>query len=110
MTVVHHPRVAWEGARVFVAAADTDTYWWLGDMVGRYLGVMYQLKLAETRLRLQSEDAAIAEIRLRPQVQDIPHAETGAWRARLTDLLHDRPDLTGILVQLIEETTERLPR
>ncbi|MCC5582029.1 MULTISPECIES: hypothetical protein [Microtetraspora] len=94
--IIHRPRVAWEGARVFVRAAPSDAYWWLGDMVGHYLGVMYQLKLAETRLRLQLEDVVPEEI--------------GAWRFRLDELLRDRPELTGLLGDLIEETSYRLPR
>ncbi|MGI8336571.1 hypothetical protein ACRYCC_42075 [Actinomadura scrupuli] len=95
MSVIHRPRVAWEGARAFVAAANTDAYWWLSEMVGRYLGVMYELQLAETRLRLQLEDE--------------PFAETAAWRARLDDLLYDQAELTPLVLQLVSETTDRLP-
>lgn len=96
MTVIHHPRVAWEGARVFVPAATGDAYWWLSDMVGLHLGVMYEFDLATTRLRLQREDQLFAEI--------------GAWRVRLEDLLRDRPELAPLLVQLTAETAGRLPR
>jgi hypothetical protein len=96
MGVINQPRVAWEAARAFVAAVNTDAYWWLSDMVGQYLGVMYQLNLAETRLRLQLEDASFAE--------------TAVWRARLEELLHHHPDLTPLLLQLVAETADRLPR
>jgi hypothetical protein len=96
MSVIHRPRVAWEGACVFVAAANADAYYWLSDMVGEYLGVIYQLKLAETRIRLQAEDAS--------------HAEAGAWRARLDELLHHRPELTPLVHQLVTETSGRLSR
>ncbi|GGS85703.1 hypothetical protein GCM10010156_50350 [Planobispora rosea] len=96
MTVVHQPRVAWEGARAFVSAADSDAYWWLTDMVGRYFGTAYQLNLAETRLRLQREDAVFPE--------------TGAWRVRLEDLLRARPELAPLLAQLTVETSDRLHR
>jgi hypothetical protein len=64
-------------------------------MIGQQLGVTYAMKLADTRRRLQSEDASFAE--------------TGAWRARLDDLLQSRPDLTPRILQLIEETSSRLP-
>ncbi|GIN05462.1 hypothetical protein [Planomonospora venezuelensis] len=96
MTVVHRPRVALEGARAFVAAASSEVYWWLTDMTGTHLGVLYQLRLAETRLRLQREDAEFTEI--------------GAWRVRLEDLLHERPDLAPFLLRLTGEISERLPR
>ncbi|GIH79581.1 hypothetical protein [Planobispora longispora] len=96
MSVVHQPRVAWEGARAFVAAADSDAYWWLTDAVGRSLGAVYQLNLAETRLRLRREDAVFAE--------------TGAWRVRLEDLLRARPELAPLLVRLTAETSGRLLR
>jgi hypothetical protein len=96
MTVLHRPRVAWEAARVFVAATDDDAYWWLSEMVGRYLGLMFQFKLSETRLRLGRE-GAFAEF-----------AEMGAWRARIEELLQDRPDLLPLVFELVTETSTRL--
>lgn len=96
MNVLHPRRVAWEGARTFVSAANADAYWWLTDTVGRYLGVMYQLKLAETRLRLQADE-------------DATFSETGAWRARLDELLDHQPDLAPLLTQIIAETARLNP-
>ncbi|MEU8382958.1 hypothetical protein [Streptosporangium sp. NPDC048865] len=96
MTVVHHPRVAWEGARAFVNAADDNVYWWLGDMVGRSLGVTHQTRLSMTRVRLQREDAW--------------PAETAAWRVRLEEMLDERPDLAPVVLQLVTETSRRLSR
>ncbi|WP_431913113.1 hypothetical protein [Nonomuraea jabiensis] len=98
MAVLHPRRVAWEGARTFVSAANTDAYWWLSDTVGHYLGLMYQLQLCETRMRLQATAEA-----------DAIYAETGAWRARLDELLDTHPATASILTQLISETTSRLP-
>jgi hypothetical protein len=97
MGVVHRPRVAWLAARAFVAAADADTFFWLSELVGRYLGVMYELKLAETRLRLSEGPEAV-------------FAEVAAWRAALEDLLDLQPALTPLLVQFITETEEQLAR
>ncbi|WP_436757859.1 hypothetical protein [Streptosporangium sp. V21-05] len=96
MTVVHHPRVAWEGARTFVNAAEDNVYWWLSDAVGRSLGVTHQTRLSETRLRLQRENAWLAE--------------TAAWRVRLEDMLQDRPELAPVVLQLVTETSRRLSR
>ncbi|WP_062428776.1 hypothetical protein [Herbidospora daliensis] len=96
MKALNARRVAWEGARVVVEASTAEAYWWVNDMIGRYLGVMYQLKLAETRLRLLEDD-------------EFTVAETGAWRARLDDLLAERPDLTPVVADLTKETSARLP-
>ncbi|MET7329558.1 hypothetical protein [Nonomuraea sp. NPDC005650] len=96
MAVLHPRRVAWEGARIFVSAADTDAYWWLSDTVGHRLGVAYQARLCETRMRLQADADAI-------------HQEAGAWRARLDQLLDTRRATAPILTQLIGETRSRLP-
>ncbi|MCW2942952.1 MAG: hypothetical protein JWN00_5937 [Actinomycetia bacterium] len=93
-SVPHPIRVAFEGARVFVAAANAEVYWWLSEMVRVHLGAMYGQKLAETRLRLQVEEASFAE--------------AGAWRALLEELLHNRPDLTPLMHQLVTETSHRL--
>ncbi|WP_155352182.1 hypothetical protein [Acrocarpospora macrocephala] len=95
MDVIHPQRVAWDTARVFVAATTADAYWWLSEMVGNHLGVTYQLKLAETRLRLLTEDASIAE--------------SGMWRVRLQDVIAERPELARVLIDLTRETAARLP-
>jgi hypothetical protein len=96
MGVVPQPRIAWEGARVFVTAASVDAYWWLSGMIAESLGVAYATKLADTRRRLQAEDVSFAE--------------TGCWRVRLEELLHSRPDLAPLVLRLVAETTARLSR
>ncbi|MEV4573479.1 hypothetical protein AB0K16_09455 [Nonomuraea jabiensis] len=102
MAVLHPRRVAWEGARTFVSAANTDAYWWLSDTVGHHLGRMYQSRLSETRRRLQAATEAATEA-------DAIYAEAGAWRARLDELLDAHPATASILAQLISETASRLP-
>jgi hypothetical protein len=99
MAALHPRRLAWEGARIFVFAANTDAYWWLSDTVGHYLGLMYQLQLCETRLRLQAEQ----------EDEEALYEEAGAWRARLDELLDTHPDAASILTQMIDETSARLP-
>jgi hypothetical protein len=96
MDVIHQERVAWEGARAFVAASGADAYWWLSEMIERNLGRTYQVCLATTRTRLQHEEASLAEI--------------GAWRVRLEDLLRVRPDVQPALLELVTETSARLGR
>ncbi|MCK2219267.1 hypothetical protein MF672_036550 [Actinomadura sp. ATCC 31491] len=96
MPAFHPRRVAWEGALAFVYAAATDAYWWLSEAVGHYLGLMYQLELCETRLRLQADE-------------EVFYGEAGAWRARLDELVDTRPAAVPVLAQIISETSARMP-
>jgi hypothetical protein len=96
-TIVHQPRVAWDGARVFVSAAPLGLYTWLSDQVGRQLGVTCQRQLAATRALLLSD--------VRPGAE---HVEAGVWRVRLEDLMRRRPELTEPLAALAQETSDRL--
>jgi hypothetical protein len=96
-SVIHQPRVAWDGARAFVAATTSTCYPWLSDQIGRELGVTYQRQLAETQELLMSD--------IEP---DLTHVEAGVWRVRLEDLLRYRPELTGMLAALVRETSAQL--
>ncbi|TQS23057.1 hypothetical protein [Microbispora sp. KK1-11] len=106
MAVIHRERVAWESARVFVAAATDDAYWWLGETLGRHLGHTYERDLTRTRARLhRDEPRPVQGVR-----EDALSAEVGAWRARIEGVLEERPELAAVLWQLIEETGRRLAR
>ncbi|MEU6428624.1 hypothetical protein ABZ860_22255 [Microbispora sp. NPDC046973] len=106
MTVIHRERVAWESARVFVAAATGDAYWWLGETLGRHLGQAYELDLTRTRLRLRRDEAQPGQgVR-----EDALSAEVGAWRARIEEVLTERPELAAVLSRVTEETGRRLGR
>jgi hypothetical protein len=94
MKVNSPPRLAFEGAVVFVEAAQRDAYWWLSDVVNIHLGPIYALNLAETRLRLAREEARLPE--------------AGAWRFRLEELLTQRPDLAPLVTQMVEGSADRL--
>ncbi|MGI5162400.1 hypothetical protein [Microbispora sp. CA-102843] len=109
MAVIHRERVAWESARVFVAAATADAYWWLGETLGRHLGQTYELDLTRTRSRLQRAEAQHAQ---GPHFagEDLLSAEVGAWRARIEGVLTERPELAAVLRQVTEETGRRLRR
>ncbi|MEU8119414.1 hypothetical protein AB0C21_11980 [Spirillospora sp. NPDC049024] len=87
MAAVSPQRVAFDAARVLVAAAGSDLCWWMSGEVGRCLGPGFEARLLETRLRLQREDAY--------------YKEAGCWRAVLEDVLHDRPELTEGLYSVI---------
>ncbi|MGW5266502.1 hypothetical protein ACWEQG_36465 [Microbispora sp. NPDC004025] len=107
MAVIHRERVAWESARVFVAAATDDAYWWLGETLGRHLGQTYELDLKRTRLRLRRDDDVPRAGRAH---EDALSAEVAAWRARIEDVLTERPEIAPVLRQVTEETRDRLRR
>ncbi|WP_329109772.1 hypothetical protein OG792_13205 [Micromonospora sp. NBC_01699] len=96
--VIHHPRVAWDTARVVVAAAETDeVFGWLTDRVATILGPEHRRELIDTRARLRWPTRANAEA-----------IEAGRWRARLQDALDDYPEAAEPLRQLATATTARL--
>lgn len=101
MAAFHPRRVSWEAARVFVAAAGTDVYWWLCEEIGSHLGVMYELRLAETRLRLAGAEDDMAAL-------DAAALEAVGWRGMLDGLLDEHPGCAPLLTQFIEETADRL--
>ncbi|WKU04418.1 hypothetical protein [Micromonospora sp. HUAS LYJ1] len=84
MQVLHHPRVAWDMARLIVAAVpDERLFDWLCTEVGALLGPEHAGALRDTRWRLQ------------PWARTTPDAaavEAGRWRVRLEDLLRTRPE------------------
>ncbi|MET7877710.1 hypothetical protein [Micromonospora profundi] len=90
MVALHQPRVAWEAARVLVGATrDEDLFDWLSVQVGDLLGPTCQESLERTRDQLRHDpDGTRASV------------ETGLWRARLEDVLRDRPGLAGELQSL----------
>ncbi len=91
---------------MFVAAATDDAYWWLGEALGRHLGQTYERDLTRTRTRLRRDEArSVQGVR-----EDVLSAEVGAWRARIEDVLEERPELAAVLWQMIEETGRRLSR
>ena len=96
--VIHQQRLAWDGARVIVRALESDyLYRWLNDELGTLLGRPYQQALSDSFNRLWWTERL-----------DAPQAEAGLWRARLADLLQQRPELAQPLQELIYEAVSRL--
>lgn len=84
MTVIHHPRVAWDTARVIVEAMpDEQLSAWIRQELGGLLGAAAQDALTDTRDRLRRAGDTRVPV------------ETGLWRVRLEDMLRERPELAG---------------
>jgi hypothetical protein len=84
MTVVHHPRVAWDTARLIVeAVSDEQLFAWLRQELGGLLGAAARDALTDTRDRLRRAGDARVPV------------EAGLWRVRLEDMLRERPELAG---------------
>jgi hypothetical protein len=96
--IIHQPRLAWDGARVFRAAAGSDEHSaWVTGRIGELLGPDHARAFADCRARL----------RWRPRA-DRSQVEAGMWRVRLEDLLRRRPELTEPLQALVADVAARL--
>ncbi|MEH1127289.1 hypothetical protein [Micromonospora sp. CPCC 206061] len=96
--IIHQPRLAWDGARAFVAAADTDhLYPWLGRRLATLLGPAYREALSESRWLVRLAER-----------EDAPFLETAKWRARLDDALRYHPELADGLRALTADVVFRM--
>jgi hypothetical protein len=96
--IVHNPRLAWDAARMIVRTLESDhPYAWLHDRLGALLGPAYQQALSDSWTRLWWTERI-----------DAPAAEAGLWRARLADVLQQRPDLARPLQELVFDGAARL--
>lgn len=87
-TVIHQPRVVWDGARAFVRAAFAPSFPEFAGQVHHLLGPEIYTALLDTRDRLYAESARTGGDR---GVFDL---EAGRWRVRLEELLRARPELS----------------
>ncbi|PZF87147.1 hypothetical protein [Micromonospora deserti] len=98
MPVIHHPRVAWDTARVLVGAVpDDDLFDWLTAKLGDLLGPDCEQALRETRDRLWWTTD-----------NDLFLVEAGRWRVRLEEALRSRPQTAEPLWQLSATATRLL--
>ena len=93
-TVIHQPRVAWDGACAFVRVAATPAYPVFADYVREWLGPQAFADLEETRERV------FANLVWNDGDRYCTDIEAGKWRVRLEDLLRHRPDLTATIIEL----------
>jgi hypothetical protein len=96
--VLHHPRLAWDGARAIVRMLESgQPYAWLAEQLGDLLGPEYRHALFDSWHRIWVTD--------RP---DAPQVEAGLWRVRLEDFLRAHPDRAMALLAFLHEATARL--
>lgn len=96
--IIHQPRLAFDGARGFVAGVESDRlYPWLSRRVAELLGPEYPEMLADSRRRV-----------LVPERDDAPLVEAAKWRARLDDALRRKPELSAGLRALIADIAFRM--
>jgi hypothetical protein len=100
VTVIHQPRVAWDGARAFVRAAGSAYYEGFANRVLQQLGSRLYGDFADTRQRLLTAFVETGGDRYAADV------EAGKWRVRLEDLLRERPEMAIPVLALIEESQE----
>ncbi|MDO3701736.1 hypothetical protein Q3W71_08585 [Micromonospora sp. C28SCA-DRY-2] len=98
-TRTHIPRLAWDAARTIVStSADPTQAVRFADWLDVHAGQPYGQLVIDSRNRLLArhgfESAAV---------------ESGVWRVRLDDLLHDRPDLVEPLAKLVRDTAGATP-
>ena len=94
-SVIHQPRVAWDGARAFVYAAAGPDYDAFAGRVADRLDPEIHDALAATREHILTDWSRTGGDR---HATDI---ELGRWRVRLEDLLRSHPEHTGALLDLI---------
>ncbi|HET6531574.1 MAG TPA: hypothetical protein VFH03_13335 [Actinoplanes sp.] len=99
-TVIHQPRVAWDGACAFVRVAATPAYPVFAYSVRSVLGPEIHAQLEETHERV------FTNLVWNDGDRYVTDVEAGKWRVRLEDLLRNRPDLVGPLIDL----TAMVPR
>jgi hypothetical protein len=91
----HRPRVAWDGARVIIAAIDRGYQGWLAYLLSERIDHDYYDYVLDTWSRMNAKPDAMM-------------AEAGLWRARLDDLLICRPEITEELLAVMDETRAML--
>ena len=96
-TVIHQPRIAWEGARAFVRAAGSQNYEGFAARVLAELGSEFYGQFADSRQRLLT---ALVETGGDRYAGDV---EAGKWRVRLDDLLRTQPAKTDVVRALTAE-------
>ena len=99
-SVIHQPRVAWDGARAFVRAAGSPHSETFAARVLSRLGSEVYGQFADTRQRLLT---ALVETGGDRYAMDV---EAGKWRVRLEDLLRTHPELTEAVRELSDEAVD----
>jgi hypothetical protein len=93
-TVIHQPRVAWDGARAFIRAAASEYY---GDFAAQVFERLGKAQYDEYERTREHVFAALTESPNDRRTLDI---EAGKWRVRLEEMLREHPDLVPEVLTL----------
>jgi hypothetical protein len=94
----HEQRVAWDGARLIVrACADREWAVWFANWINAQAGPPFGQLVMDCRARLVADYG-----------YEVAALEAGMWRARLSDVLRERPDLIEPLARIVADATDRL--
>ena len=96
VTVIHQPRVAWDGARMIISCCMGGQFGWLCDHLGDLFGPDYANALWQTLMHLQHSER-----------DDIREVELGLWRVRFEDAMLRNPPLAAELHALVLEAKAR---
>ncbi len=90
MAHIQHQRMAWESARVVVAAIEAGIWPWLGHEMDERFGAGLRDRMIDSAVRIDGDPAQAT-------------AEAGLWRAVLADLLSSDPNAAAGLGTLMNE-------
>lgn len=89
------PRIAWDGARTIVAAIDAGYQGWLAYVLGERIDDRYHAAVLDSWTRMTAHPERVM-------------SEAGLWRARLDDLLLERPSIAADLVAVCREVRDTM--
>lgn len=94
-TVIHHPRVAWDGALAIVRAVRGPGYEAYARQVHYRLGPDARAAFMESRERIEAAEALL------PGDRGASDVEAGRWRVRLEEAMRNEPGLVDEVLALV---------
>ena len=94
-TVIHQPRVAWDGALAIVRAARGPGYESYARQVHYRLGPDARAAFMESRERIEAADAVL------PGDRRASDVEAGRWRVRLEEAMRNDSGLVDEVLALV---------
>ena len=93
--MAQRPRIAWDGARTIVAAIEAGYQGWLAYVLGERIDDGYHAAVLASWSRITEQPELLM-------------SEAGLWRARLDELLIERPSIASDLVAVLREVRDTM--